>query len=99
METVKTYRVVRGELLVGRSIRIPGDLVPEAKNWTSLRSYLSNGNIEIAYVDVNVLNDFKKKIILEEAKSIKEESKPVLKKRVIRKKVENARVKLSEQSV
>jgi hypothetical protein len=47
---VKTYRVTRGTLKIGDSVRQYGDFVPEAESWSNKQAYLAAGYIEIAYV-------------------------------------------------
>ena len=47
---LKTYRVVRGTLKVGDSVRQFGDFVPEADSWPNKEVYLKTGYIEIVYV-------------------------------------------------
>lgn len=103
MNTVKTYRVVRGELLVGHSIRRADDFLPEASEWPSLRAHLRTGAIEIVYVDSKVLDAFKKKVATAEA--LAEAKVDVVaaaphptKKRIIRKRVE-VNAGLNEESV
>lgn len=91
MATVQTYRVVRGELKVGHSIRKAGDFVPEADSWESLEAHIRVGTIEIAYVDTKVLNAFKKKVIIADAKKVVSEAiedKKISRRRIIRKRVE-----------
>lgn len=82
-----TYRVVRGEILVGDSVRKAGDFVPEAPEFASLHAYLSTQTLEKCYVDEKVLADFVKSLEKKDVEPEPEVAPVVSKKRVIRKKV------------
>jgi len=104
--TVSTYRVVRGELLVGHSVRTAGDFVPEAETWESFQSHIRTQTIELVYVEKKILDAAIKKYAAVEKeweKPLENAVKPktVKKKIVIKKKVaENGTSKeLSEQAV
>ena len=107
--TTKTYRVVRGEVLVGYSIRRHGDLVPEAGSWETLGSHLRTGTLEMIYVDKLIVDAavkgyaiIEKKRLAKIEKAKNPTPKKVTKKIITRKKVgTNAgqHADLSEQSV
>lgn len=102
-QQVKTYRVLHGDgLKVGDSVRMPGDLIPEAAGWQNVDSYLAARHIEVAFVDKSELDAFKPK---KKKAEVSESSERSPKKRVAKKTAKKTVKKgvkkngLAEQSV
>lgn len=55
---VKTYRVLRDNMKVKGDVRNFGDFMPEASEFSNLRSYLNAGYLEEIFVDQSVIDEF-----------------------------------------
>lgn len=99
--TVKCYRALRS-LKVGSSNREFGDLVPEAEDWPNAEVYVRTGQMEVVWVDEDVVKKFQKDLAAANAVSSDDSSSPApRKKRIVRKSAakENSDVGIIEHAV